>query len=242
MLNLSFDRVHGGRNEPELFLRLSNEPALFIGLYEVILKAARDLELDEAEVPDFVGLRSGAPLLGQDELQDLELGIVVREAAHDPKIAKLRGMLTQRDTERLAIQKARLGQHRFAIQVLSAYGQRCGFCGFSPEGLGAGGLLIASHIKPWAACDEPDERLDPKNGVAACPTHDRAFDGGLLTVNGGYNIHRARELEIRLADEVVDSFFGPKRVHERLAVCDLELAPDPKYLEYHKAKVFRSGA
>ena len=40
----------------------------------------------------------------------------------------------------------------------------------------------------------PSERLDPRNGLAACPVHDVAFDTGLLTVNGGLRIHVARSL------------------------------------------------
>ena len=28
------------------------------------------------------------------------------------------------------------------------------------------------------------ERLDPRNGLAACPAHDVAFDTGKITVNG----------------------------------------------------------
>ena len=43
-------------------------------------------------------------------------------------------------------------------------------------------LLIASHIKPWRD-STPAERLDARNGIAACPIHDAASDTGLLTVN-----------------------------------------------------------
>lgn len=36
-------------------------------------------------------------------------------------------------------------------------------------------LLIASHIKPWAASDEK-EKIDPKNGFMFTPTFDFLFD------------------------------------------------------------------
>jgi putative restriction endonuclease len=36
-------------------------------------------------------------------------------------------------------------------------------------------MLIASHIKPWRISTST-ERLDVRNGLAACPTHDIAFD------------------------------------------------------------------
>lgn len=48
----------------------------------------------------------------------------------------------------------------------------------------------ASHTKPGKDSN-PTERLDPRNGPAACPAHDVAFDAGLLTVNGGLRIHIA---------------------------------------------------
>jgi putative restriction endonuclease len=46
---------------------------------------------------------------------------------------------------------------------------------------GAKRMLVAGHIKPWKD-SEPSERLDPRNGLAACPSHEVAFDTGLLTV------------------------------------------------------------
>jgi putative restriction endonuclease len=38
-------------------------------------------------------------------------------------------------------------------------------------------MLLAGHIKPWRD-STPIERLDPRNGLAACPAHDVAFDTG----------------------------------------------------------------
>jgi putative restriction endonuclease len=54
-------------------------------------------------------------------------------------------------------------------------------------------MLLAGHIKPWKD-STPTERLDPRNGLAACPAHDVAFDTGMLTVNGGLRLHVARSL------------------------------------------------
>ena len=41
-------------------------------------------------------------------------------------------------------------------------------------------LLRASHIKPWAACDSDEERLDPYNGLLLSSLWDAAFDAGLV--------------------------------------------------------------
>lgn len=42
-------------------------------------------------------------------------------------------------------------------------------------------LLIASHIKPWRACESAHERLDGANGLLLAPHVDRLFDLGLIT-------------------------------------------------------------
>eukprot|EP01039_Chlorochromonas_danica_P017774 gene17774-21241_t len=41
-------------------------------------------------------------------------------------------------------------------------------------------LLVASHILPWS--EDKGNRLNPKNGLAFNPLHDKAFDCGLLTI------------------------------------------------------------
>ncbi|MCC7062053.1 MAG: HNH endonuclease [Planctomycetes bacterium] len=236
MLNLSFDRVHGGKVEPEVFLHLSNSQDLFLSLYRTILEAARRVGLDAAAVPDFVGVAATVSLLGQEELGVAEIEIAVDTVRKAVETAKLRQWFGEQETERFVEQRVRLGQHRFASAVLRAYEYRCGFCGFSPAGLGATGMLIASHVKPWARCEER-ERLDSRNGIAACPMHDRAFDAGLLTVNGGCRIHRAKGLEARLADKVTDQFFGGGVLEEKLLVKQ-GAEPRRQYLDYHKRYVF----
>ena len=51
----------------------------------------------------------------------------------------------------------------------------------------------AGHIKPWKD-SSAGERLDPRNGLAACPSHDVAFDTGMLTVTADLKIHLAQPL------------------------------------------------
>jgi putative restriction endonuclease len=97
------------------------------------------------------------------------------------------------ETERIMLAAARVGQHVFAVQVLANCGGQCVFCGLRPAASWARRMLLAGHIKPWKD-STPSERLDPRNGLAACPVHDVAFDTGMLTVNGGLRIHLARPL------------------------------------------------
>lgn len=175
--------------EPLVYGRLLREPQRFRDLYLIVLRAAWQAGFSSEEVPDFLGLCDrDLVLLGQDEIGPSELSQAMREA--ERKRGSLRESLDVGDTERLVEQRTRVGQHRFARAVLQNYDWSCGFCGFQPEHLLGHKLIIASHIKPWVAAT-PSQRLDPRNGIAACPRHDAAFDTGLLTGKGGLRVHRA---------------------------------------------------
>ena len=84
-------------------------------------------------------------------------------------------------TERQAIVKSLIGQGQFRENLLSKYG-KCVITGVDiPQ------VLVASHIKPWAACDNR-ERLDINNGLILSATYDRLFDGGLISFNERGNL------------------------------------------------------
>ena len=70
--------------------------------------------------------------------------------------------------------KARIGQGKYREQLL----EQCHFCPFTK--ISDERLLIASHIKPWAACNKA-EKVDPFNGYALSPLYDRLFDQGFIT-------------------------------------------------------------
>jgi hypothetical protein len=82
------------------------------------------------------------------------------------------GSLDQTVREQLA--RARRGQGLFRERVL----------GIEPicrvTGVETPTLLIASHIKPWRACQTAQERLDGFNGLMLTPHADFLFDRGLL--------------------------------------------------------------
>lgn len=145
---------------------------------------------------------------------------------------------SEAETTRLVEQAVRLGQHRFASAVLENYQHSCAFCGFAPRSIRNNRLLVASHIKPWAVSTDR-ERLDPLNGVAACPTHDAAFDTGLITVNGGLRVHRAPRLAASTAgDPGVDRYFG-EALGPTLFVPEGGSRPDPTYLTWHHQHMYQ---
>lgn len=236
MLNLDGSRANGAACDVPFFDRMAAEPVHLAVLYERVLRAARHMGIGPESLPDFLEgeMTDGAVLLGQEDLPHLPLIEAVETLA-----ARLRAKQLAADedqTFRVAEQQIRLGQHRFAKEVLANYGHRCGFCDFAPRSLPRKGLLIASHIKPWAACDD-FERLDASNGIAACPMHDTAFDAGLITVNGGLRVHRAHQLQqSRQTDHGVERNFG-RSLRSRLREPD-DAAPQGSYLLWHQEHVY----
>ena len=239
MLNLEGRRKHGGRLETRLFLHLAIRPDQFAALHVIVLDAARAVGLDHEAVPDV--LESETELVGQETLSAGNVGQALDEERQE--IGDLARYLDapERQTSRLVEMRIRLGQHRFARQVYANYGHRCAFCGFAPHELIGKGMLRASHIKPWRHATSR-ERLDPRNGIAACPIHDAAFDAGLLTVNGGLRIHRAPRLDASLAhDEGTPAYFGAPVLRDTLSTPAGGAEPRRRYLEFHKVHVFDNG-
>lgn len=84
------------------------------------------------------------------------------------------GMPRSTEAERVIVQ--RVGQNLFRAALLDYWQGRCCVTELAvPE------LLRASHIKPWAACDSDDERLDVFNGLLLAPHVDALFDGGWIS-------------------------------------------------------------
>lgn len=81
------------------------------------------------------------------------------------------------ETEKTAIIQSRIGQGIFRKSLIDKYNGLCIITGIDlPE------LLVASHIKPWAASSNK-ERLDVNNGLLLSATYDKLFDKGLITFN-----------------------------------------------------------
>ena len=238
MMNLEGGaRSRGGRFEPEFYAGMRSRPDHFTHLYNLVLSAARDMAVGPDQLPDFLALEGFdyASLLGQEELLHADLSRVVTNLVAQQRAHRLGDPA---DTEKMIEKKVRIGQHKFAAEVMENFDFSCGFCGFAPRSIGGNGLLVASHIKPWADCDDR-ERMDIRNGVAACPTHDAAFDSGLITINGGLRIHRASKLDSsNLVDPGVAQYFG-QALHPELILPTTSERPRDSYLTWHRENVFQ---
>ena len=86
---------------------------------------------------------------------------------------------------------------------------------------------------------EPSERLDPRNRLAACPSHDVAFDTGLLTVGSTLQIRLSAALATAVrTDLLTRQFYGRPPLLESLLLPEDAQPPARKYLDWHQANVF----
>lgn len=82
-----------------------------------------------------------------------------------------------RETDRIAIVQARLGQGIFKSRV-SEIEKRCRITGVENST-----HLIASHCKPWRDANN-EERLNGENGLLLTPSIDHLFDRGFIGFEG----------------------------------------------------------
>lgn len=80
------------------------------------------------------------------------------------------------ETERDALIKQRIGQDIFRDALMVYWRETCPI-----TGIGDHELLRASHVIPWARCEEDSERLNVHNGLLLAAHWDAAFDSGLIT-------------------------------------------------------------
>lgn len=243
MGNLDGGLAHGARYEVHVASTLLADPGRLEATYRLILEAGREAGIGPDELPDFLGLEGGDELhlLGQEELthSDLEMAVQEKVATWSQKAPDL----PERVTERLLMASVRVGQHRFARDVLKNHGHRCAFCGLGvrTKGRTAQRMLVASHIKPWRVSTSA-ERLDPQNGVAACPTHDVAFDTGLLAIDHELWVHVGREVQEAIqTDPAARSSFGSPPLSRRLLLPEGATAPGERYLSWHYMNVYQRG-
>ena len=244
MMNLDGSRVNGAKYEVQFFMEMGTDFARFLDLYSTALRAARHMGIGARQLPDFLRLEESTDysVLGLADVADSKFDELIEQEAAQLRAAKLRHNqeLSSADTTRIVQHRARVGHKAFATEVLRRFDSTCGFCGMAPRSLQGNRLIIASHIKPWADSSNR-ERRDPRNGVAACPTHDAAFDKGLITVNGGLRVHRSQRLRASVErDEGVEHNFG-ESLRESLIVPSGVEPPRDAYLRWHHEHVYQDS-
>ncbi len=125
------------------------------------------------------------------------------------------------------IRQAREGQGKYREELL----EQCHYCPVTM--IADERLLIASHIKPWAASNEK-EKTDPYNGYMLSPMIDKLFDRGFITFTQNKRI-------------ILSEFISPytwKQIglknnthYEMLPMDDKRI----KYLDFHHQSVFKGS-
>ncbi|MBO3089435.1 HNH endonuclease [Cellulomonas dongxiuzhuiae] len=239
MDNLDGSRPKGNRNDILVAATLRSDPERLAVAYRACLAGARAAGVDVAVLPDFLGIEAGGQvaLLGQDELGLSVLELAVEEALQSFADAGY----GERETERIALAAVRVGQHRFARDVLANCGHACVFCGFAAPSAGPSHLLRASHVKPWRDATRR-ERLHVANGVAACPTHDAAFDQGLLTIEDDLRITLAPSLvRDRERRPEVRRYFESPHLYDHVALPAAATIVDVQYAQWHRVHIYQAG-
>jgi len=129
------------------------------------------------------------------------------------------------EAERLVIQ--RVGQDLFRAALLDFWQGRC-----CVTGLALAPLLRASHIKPWAACDNDNERLDVFNGLLLAPHVDALFDGGWISF--------AQDGALLVAEALSPASRAQLGVAPNWQIRGLQ-SRHRDYLVFHRVQVFRAA-
>jgi putative restriction endonuclease len=140
---------------------------------------------------------------------------------------------TTEETQTERTVKVRLGQTFFWDVVLAAYNNRCCICD-----LPCPGMLNAGHIIPWA--ERPDLRVNPRNGLALCSLHDRAFDRGLISVDASIALLLSPQLEEFLPHRVIDDMFI--RFRGEAIKPPEKFGPRLEFFEFHRTTIFQAAS
>lgn len=135
--------------------------------------------------------------------------------------------LPKEGKERESLIKVRVNQAFFRKMVLASYNMRCCITGISIPG-----VLVASHIVPWAI--DTKNRMNPSNGFCLNALHDKAFDLGLITITQDYTVKLSEKL--KSAQSETGHFFMP--YDNKKIELPQRFYPSPEFLEYHNQHIF----
>ncbi|WP_157208481.1 HNH endonuclease [Mariniflexile maritimum] len=125
--------------------------------------------------------------------------------------------------------KARVNQNFFRSTILSSYNLKCCITGLSiPD------FLVASHIKPWSK--DVENRTNPHNGLCLNSIHDKAFDGGFITVTPDFKVKVSNFFNDFSKDKSVNDFFI--KFNNQNIIKPERFLPKKEFLDYHFQNIF----
>lgn len=127
-------------------------------------------------------------------------------------------------TVRTSLIKARVGQGEYRKKLLDL----CPFCPISM--VSDERVLIASHIKPWAKCDNL-EKIDPLNGFMLTPNYDLLFDRGFLSFTN--------DKKTILSPFLSNMTYSKLNISDGKLIANLPTEGRESYLEYHRNNILK---
>ena len=125
------------------------------------------------------------------------------------------------------LRRARYGQGKYREQLL----EQCRYCPFTM--IADERLLIASHIKPWAASND-SEKVDPYNGYMLSPLYDKLFDKGFITFT--------EDRRVILSDFISPYTWKQINLKNNTFVKAMQMDDKRvKYLNFHHESVFKGA-
>jgi len=130
-----------------------------------------------------------------------------------------------KEKETTIVAAARIGQGTFRRDLLILWDNSCSVTECNNKD-----FLIASHIKPWAVCNQNNEWINPYNGLLLTPNLDKAFDQGFISFENNGNIIISSTLSESDRNTLnITSTLKLRKVFD-------DCLP---FLEYHRTYIFR---
>lgn len=158
-------------------------------LIEAFTPLVPPLEITRAMLPEgdsfntFIGSQITSLELVRDDYKALYDEMIATSDQYKSSIEKDIEEMTRAESRDTSVARellCRLGQGEFKRNVMKVWGSKaCALTGIDvPE------MLIASHIKPWAECEEGEHR-NGCNGILLASHIDKLFDSHLITFREG---------------------------------------------------------
>lgn len=201
----------------------------------VISKPIYEMSLSELDIiiplilsnPEFIQKNDRGKRMysnGLKQFRSYKTTLVENESGYKNILDKIQNANNITVTEKESLIKSRIGQGKFRDVLMNKYNGAC-----IVTGINIPTLLIASHIKPWAVCNN-SERLSSDNGLLLSATYDRLFDSGLISFDDSGLI---------LVSKYVDDVNKSKLNLNNKSYVDVSFSKETKHnLEYHRDVVF----
>lgn len=119
-------------------------------------------------------------------------------------------------------------QSLFRNQLMGSYSRQCALCDTQHPA-----MLVAAHIVPWSL--DSKNRLNPRNGILLCKTHDAAYEAGILRILPNCSVElvvtETDKLGVHLADFLHKHTAGKLRTPHNKAH-----TPSPDFLKWRLSK------